>query len=271
MRKKQNKLPQRLVVKLGTENLSSQGRLDQKTFNGIARQTAVLMTAGTEILLVSSGAIRAGKEAMEAKKVNNKLKLSKKELAGIGSPFLLGRWQKAFKRHDILIAQIWITYANWLSKKERVNVKNAISNCLKNGVVPIVNENDVVADDEVRSMERGISENDRLARMVALLIGADAVLFLTDVDGIFNENPRHNHGALMYKQINAADWRKSALINCDGGSSGGRGGMAPKINEAIICYDAGIRAAIAGNTPNAVLKFAQGKPVGTKIGNTDQL
>ncbi len=249
-----------IVIKLGTGALTSgEEKLDSKIFNSVARQVSVLKRRGIDVIIVSSGAIQAGKEAL-ARIGSTKGYLKKKELAGIGSRHLLNKWGSAFSRHRKEIAQIWVTYANWEDPKEKENVKSAIFDYLFHGVIPIINENDVVSQEEIELMEMGISENDRLARMIASLVKADAVLFLTGVGGVLSGDPNDGDFQIIEKVGENQELKLFGL------SENGSGGMEAKIKEGIICKKEGVkRVAIAKLKKDTIISFSDGKRVGTEV------
>jgi len=262
----------KVVLKFGTEALvgksgKSKRKLDQRIFNGVAGQVALLYREQrADVVIVSSGAIKAGKESMERLGINfNDTNLSKGETASVGMTHLLNRWRHAFMSFKILTAPFWITYANWLSEPERRSVCSGILCCSHQGIVPIVNENDVVSANEIELMEKGISENDQLALMVASLIDADAVLFLTDVGGVYETDPRIKSSARMYEEIDAGT-AQALYDSFSGASSNGSGGIKAKLSSALRCFNDGRRVAIAGLDDNVIVDFAKGKPVGTMIG-----
>jgi len=263
----------RLVVKFGTANLCGRdGRLDIAIFRRFAGQIIELNNSGVEVVIVSSGAIKAGKEALEGvagkDKINDAIEsgdFGKKELAGIGSRHLLDMWWAAFSYFYKEIAQVWVTYGNWENEGERQSIKSSILNYLKVGVIPVINENDVVSSEEIELMDRKISENDRLAGMIASLIGADAVLFLTDEGGIYESDPKKNPKTKMYEEVYMFATLEELGIS-DGVSESGTGGMAAKFNEASWCAKRGMQVAIAGNEDDVILKFVRGESVGTRIG-----
>lgn len=253
----------RLIIKIGTGNLVNGGNvMDPKKVVDICRQVAVLVSNGIEVVMVSSGAIKAGKDRMTA--LGQAPSLAKKEWAGIGARHLLNLWGDAFQAHDLEIAQVWLTYANWTHESEYQSIRTSIFSFLKSGIIPLVNENDVVSDREIVLMDQGISENDRLARMVAEMVEADAVLFLTDIGGVFNRDPRTDSTAKIFKSLG-----REVLAEI-GGSNGksdhGTGGIGAKLNEAFICFEKGMKVAIAGLEKDVILDFASGKSVGTSIG-----
>jgi glutamate 5-kinase len=192
--------------------------------------------------------------------------LHKKDLAGIGARHLMNRWGDAFDLYRKEVDQVWVTFGNWHNPGEKRSIKSNILNCLESGVViPVINEADVISDREIKLMERGFSENDKLARMIAFLVEADAILFLTDKGGIYTKDPRKSHKAKLYKEISA--WADPKVIGISNGSSeNGTGGMIAKWKEASRCAKKGMLVAIAGNEKDALTRFVKGESVGTKVG-----
>ena len=265
---KKGPLLRRLIVKFGTTNLCNEnGQLDQGIFDDFAQQVVKLQSKGIEVVIVSSGGIKAGRERAKSLGLKNS-HLDKKELAGIGARHLLNRWGNAFEIYEKEVSQVWVTYANWSNKGEKESIKSSILNFLNAKVVTIVNELDVVSDLEIKSMEEGISENDRLAKMIAFLVDADAVLFLTDEGGIYEQDPQINPRAKLHKEISA--WTKPELIGFSSNTSKyGTSGMRAKFEEAAQCAKKGMRVTIAGREKNVILKFARGEHIGTKITSSD--
>ena len=264
-----------LVVKLGTEVLLGKRwidnkHLDQRIFNKIAGQVIEVQNLGVAVTIVSSGAIQAGREKIEKLERNiirlESIRLERKELAGIGARHLLNMWGKGFGRHSREIAEMWVTYGNWNNEGERQSMRSSILNYHKQRVIPIVNENDVISDKEIRLMDKGLGENDRLARMVAELLNADAILFLTNGGGIYEEDPTLNPGARLYAEIDIETAMR--LAAAPGATSPiGAGGIGAKLREASICAKREMRVAIAGMGRDTIYKFAIGKPVGTIMGD----
>jgi len=259
-------LPERLVVKFGTANFcNTAGKIDQNIFNDFTRQIVELIEKGAEVIIVSSGGIKSGLERMEDLGLTTTY-LDKKELAGIGARHLMNRWGNAFEVYQKEVSQIWITYSNWNDKGERESIKSSILNSLKAKVTPVINELDVVSDWEIKWMEQGISENDRLAKMIALLIEAEAILFLTNEGGVCLEDPKINSRTELYKEISVSTLEKSGLAGIsDNISEFGRGGMRAKFKEASECAQKGMMVAIAGREKDVIIRFARGESVGTKI------
>jgi len=266
------KSPKLLVVKFGTKNLFNGLRpLDSDIFCDYAKQIHELMGLGTKVIIVSSGAIKAGRDIA----ITNGIvvdRLHKKELAGFGMVELMRLWKEAFSKipSGRLVAQILVTYANWESEGERGSIRSSILSLAASGIIPVINENDIISQREIRLMEKGISENDRLARMIALLIKADAVLFLTDVNGIFTGSPKQGSAVLRYAEVKAGATAKELGISAE--TSDSNGGMIAKINEASQCFiEGGMRVAIAGNQENVIRRFAAGEPIGTLVGDETRL
>jgi len=242
----------RIVLKLGTASLMSDGKMDPEVFKSIAKQ--ISSVKGVEFVIVSSGAIQAGREALSGTGIESE-SLEKKDIAGVGSRYLLSHWGSAFLEHGTDVSQIWITYANWENEEEKESVVSAIESYLVAGIVPILNENDVVTQSEISMMEAGISENDRLARMIAFVIKADAVLFLTSVEGVLD-----NNGEVI------SNLSGQEVLDLSSVSDKGRGGMQAKIREGTVCRRGGIsRVAIAKLREDTISRFVSGYSVGTDI------
>ena len=270
MKKTSNK-NNRIVVKFGTENLfGDNNKLEQKVFDGFARQIVSVQDVGIQVVVVSSGAIAAGKDRLCSLQIDPR-KFTKKELAGIGARHLLNKWGSAFEKYNREVGQVLVTYANWEEPSERQNVKTSVLNYARLGIIPVINENDVVSDAEIKLMEKGISENDRLARMVTELIGADGVLFLTNVAGVFEKDPKTYPDAMLYAEVDHRTVGEHIKLDACATSKNGRGGMAAKLMEAIICARMGKNASIAGREKDVIIKFSKGEPAGTRVGESMRL
>lgn len=251
-----------LIVKCGTEFLYAAGvtseaewpHVPQSAFDRVAAEVTFVERSGAPIIIISSGAAKEGKQQLLSQTVP--ARFSAKEYAGIGAPHLYRRWSDAFGRYRKNVAQVLVTAANIDHDGERRNIGYAIAAYHSSGVLPIINENDVVAD-----TEQSIGDNDRLARIIAELVCADAVLFLTRSGGVYDENPACNPRACRYKEIDA----RTALTN-----PWFSGGIARKLLEAVQCFAMGMRVAIAGTEGDTIQRFAAGEPVGTVIGNSVQ-
>lgn len=261
MTKKKNNF-KKIVIKIGTQNLVFNGRLNQLIFYDVARQIVDILKMGIQVTVITSGAVQAGRERL--KFLSKEVNWEKKSIAGIGTRHLFNKWGLAFEKYGYEIGEMLITYANWQDEQELKSIKKTILDYVQFAVVPILNENDVVSDREIKSWENKISENDQLASMVAKLIGADAILFLTDVGGIFDKNPQ-DLSARMYSVININHLPPELKIS-NNTSAGGTGGMEPKVKWASGCVRDGIYTVIGGlQEKDAILKFVRREYIGTLL------
>ncbi len=263
----------RLLVKCGTDVLvGASGRLDQNIFNDIARQC---VESRMSVTIVSSGAIKAGEESILGVEPDPLLPafFSHKEYAAVGARHLLQKWGDAFASAPYRreIAQIWVTFTNIyqvrecttaLDANERDNIGHAIRLCHRQGVVPIVNENDVVSGSWL-----GMG-NDSIAASIAGLTHPDAVLFLTRVGGVYEEDPVQNPRACRYYELDTDAARVVAAAPSSRRSYDahhGNGGMGEKLFQAVRCVEMGMRVGIAGAGDNNIKRFAAGESVGTMV------
>ncbi len=257
----------KVVLKFGTGSLMSNkqnGKLNNNIFYHVANQVSEAKKEGVGIVIVSSGAIQAGKEALKDRPNFHSVieRLNKKELAGIGGRYLLNKWGEVFKTHGIETCQMLVTHANWSNCNERNNIRKGLLDCIELPVIPIVNENDPVSDEEIRWMQQGISENDKLARMISALIEADAILFLTDQGGVYDRNPEKEEAKLI-REINGLE-----RPNVSGKSKTGMGGIDTKIREGMLALEGGVkRAGISGIRlkEKTILKFIRGEKADTEL------
>ncbi len=255
----------KIVLKFGTASLMSKRSnsiLSSTIFRDVGNQVAKLKKKGFNVVIVSSGAVQAGKEVLSFLSPEIKERLNQKEIAGIGNRHLLNRWGEALRPSGMEVCQMLITHENWKNIRERNNIKKGILDCANSSIVPVINENDIVSDEEIRWMEEGISENDKLAQMVAILIKADAMLFLTASEGVYNKDPKEE-GALLLPKIDGLNPPKIFEKSLNGS-----GGMEVKIKAATECLKGGVeRVAISGVHSNkkTILNFAEGKNVGTEV------
>jgi glutamate 5-kinase len=256
----------RLVVKIGTANLINGGEvLSRPVVADVAAQIAELWNEGIETVLVTSGAIAAGRAHCFSSGHNPDL-FAKSRLASIGAWPILSLWGEAFLKHNLLIGQGWITFASWRTPAEQRNLIQGIYEMLSLRVVPVINENDFLADEEARALERGISDNDWLASKVALLIKAGAILFLSDTPGLYEADPKTVKAARQYREIDA----RKIPAHFREGKAGvvGRGGVRSKVFAAAACAKNGIYAVVDSFRigEDTILQFARGESSGTIIG-----
>lgn len=249
----------RIVIKLGTSTLAhSTGRLNLRRVNNLIKVLSDLYNSGREIIIVSSGAIGlgAGKLGMKKRPTDTP---SKQAAAAVGQCELMYMYDQLFGEYGITVAQILLTKA--IIEPDRIkNVENTFCRLLELGVIPVVNENDTVAIDE---LELEIGENDSLSATVAEIAHADLLVILSDIDGLYNKDPHTSDDAELIPVVEKID---SYIENIAGGagSSLGTGGMSTKINAAKIASAAGIDMVIMnGNNPDRLYDLFEDKPVGT--------
>jgi glutamate 5-kinase len=249
----------RIVIKLGTSTLAhSTGRLNLRRMSSLVRVIADIQNSGREIIIVSSGAIGlgAGKLGMKKKPEDTP---SKQAAAAVGQCELMYMYDEFFRNYNIPVAQILLT-KTIIENERRKNVENTFERLIEMGVIPIVNENDTVAIDE---LELEIGENDSLSAIVAEIANADLLIILSDIDGLYSSDPHSNKDA---KLIPVVPEINGYIENIAGGagSSLGTGGMSTKINAGKIASEAGIDMVIMnGNSPEKLYDLFENKPVGT--------
>ena len=246
----------RIVVKVGTSTIAHPtGRLNIRHVDQLVRVMADLKNAGHELILVSSGAIGMGVGKLNLKTRPDDIP-SKQAAAAVGQCELMYMYDNLFDEYGITVAQILLTK----TILEKNNVVNTFEKLISMGVIPIVNENDTVAIDE---LELEIGENDSLSAMVAHLAKADLLVILSDIDGLFSSDPRTDKNAKLIPVVEEID-EKIENIAGGAGSSLGTGGMATKINAAKIATQAGIDMVIMnGKTPEMLYDLFEDIPVGT--------
>lgn len=250
------KTMRKIVIKVGTSTLT-QGtkKLSRSTMLALVQQIVQLKARGYEVVLISSGAVAAGKELLQAHNINSGVS-SKQAAASLGQVKLMQIWTDLFALFDLPVGQMLLTkhdFASTLQQTEQI-----LSCLLQHSIIPIVNENDCVA-----VMEARIGDNDTLAAMVARMIGADAVILLTDQEGLYTADPRYDSDAKLIPVVAHIDDAILALAG-DSATVLGTGGMITKINAAKMASQSGIRTIIASSArPNVLLDLAEGKQLGT--------
>lgn len=261
-----------LVVKEGTESLRNGGQhLDPAIADDTASQIAELWESGIVTALVTSGAIAMGRSHCQSHWRDDR-PFSKNALASIGAWPLLAYWGTAFLKHNLLIGQGWITYASLNNMLERWMFGKGIRELLSLRTVPVINENDLLADEEIRAFEKGFGDNDSLASRVAIHVQAGAILFLSDTDGFYTEDPKLYPEAKRYRSINAhhipPHLMEPRLIE---GTS--RGGVQSKILSAAKCAKSGMYVGVSRQYvgKQTIVRFLNGETTGTFVkarGNT---
>ncbi|MBA7641777.1 Glutamate 5-kinase [subsurface metagenome] len=259
--KKSNLSYHRVVVKLGT-NLLTGGtdHLDEDIMSHLVTQVARLHQQELEILVVSSGAIALGKHKLGLVKQLRGIPF-KQVLASVGQSRLMYVYEQLFGRHNITVAQALLTKADLSDRAGYLNTRNTLLALLELGVICIVNENDVVAVDEIQEAKFG--DNDNLSAIVANLVDADLLLMLGDIGGLYTADPHHHPDARLIQQVNKIDSQIESLASGTS-SSRGIGGMVTKVEAAKLAIASGITVVIAdGRVPDVILKLVAGEAIGT--------
>ena len=253
----------RIVTKFGTGLLTggSEG-LNERVMSGLASQLAQLHTQGLEMVIVSSGAIASGRQqlgiANQAKGVP-----FKQVLASVGQHRLVSLYERLLGRYDITVAQALLARADLLNRAGYLNARNTLLALLELRVVCIVNENDVVAVDELHDAVFG--DNDNLSAMVANLIDADLLMILTDTAGLYTADPRRHPEAQLIPQVERIDLKIERLA-ANTASRLGTGGMITKVAAAKLATSFGVTVVIAdGREPDVILRLARGEAIGTRF------
>ncbi|MBI3972232.1 MAG: glutamate 5-kinase [Chloroflexi bacterium] len=257
----------RVVVKVGTGVLTGgRAELDLERMADLARQIAKLRADGYEVLLVSSGAIAAGRARLPLDRMHRDVP-TKQMLAAIGQHLLMQTYDQLLSPYGIAVAQTLLTKADLRHRLGYLNARNTLLGLLEHGVLPIINENDVIAVDEIRFAEndRLFGENDNLAAMVANLVDAHTLINLTNAGGLFTADPRLDPDARLIPEVARINKCIEALAG-GAGTAQGTGGMRTKIEAAKLATASGITVIIApGFEPDVLLRLATGEPIGTRF------
>jgi len=249
----------RCVIKIGSALLTANGAgLNQELIRDLARQIAELRSRGVEVVLVTSGAVAVGMQRMSLRKRPHALH-ELQAMAAIGQMGLVQTYETAFQLHGLHTAQVLLTHDDLSNRGRYLNARSALRSLLKLGVIPVINENDTVATDEIR-----FGDNDTLAALVANLIEAGLLLILTDQEGLYDKDPRISTDAQL---IDTADASDSSLKKLAGGSGEfGRGGMLTKLEAAAKAGRSGAHTIIAsGKQPQAAIRALAGEAIGTLL------
>jgi len=248
----------RLVVKVGSGVLSQGGRgIHRPTLAALAGALGALRDGGTEVVLVSSGAILAGMEALELAERPKDLPV-KQAAAAVGQSHLMRAYEEAFQPCGRRVAQILLTREDLRHRGRYLNARNTLLTLLGLGVIPVVNENDTVAVQEIQ-----FGDNDTLSALVATLVDADLLVILTDIEGLYTADPHRNPEARLIPTVRPQD-AVDAFCADDTGSAASIGGMSTKVSAARRAMAAGIATVVAsGRQPAALLRIAAGEEVGT--------
>ena len=248
----------RIVVKVGTSTLvRTSGKPDFRRMDRLVREIADLKNAGREMVLVSSGAIAIGMDSIGLQKKPAEIP-ARQALAAIGQSSLMTLYKKFFADYGQTAAQVLLTKENAARHHQYANSRNALLELLAMGAVPVINENDVVAVDEIK-----IGDNDNLSAVVAALVDADALIILSDIDGVYTANPRTDAAACLISEIPEITPEIERLAG-GAGSAQGTGGMQTKIEAAKIAQNAGVTMVIARGGEDGIIRgILRGEEIGT--------
>ena len=253
----------RIVAKLGTSLLTGgSDHLNQDIMSTLVAQLAQLHRQGLELLIVSSGAIAAGRHKLGLTKEHKGIPF-KQVLASVGQSRLMNVYEQLFAQHNITVAQALLTRADLADRAGYLNTRNTLLALLELRVLCIVNENDVVAVDEIQEAKFG--DNDNLSAMVANLVDADLLLILTDIAGLYTADPQRDPDARLIPQVDRIDSEIERLATATAGNLG-TGGMTTKIEAAKLATASGVTVIIAdGREPDIILRLAAGETSGTRF------
>jgi len=253
----------RIVAKFGTSLLTGgSDHLDRDIMANLVSRVAQLHKQGLEVIIVSSGAIASGRHKLGLTKKIKGIPF-KQVLASVGQHRLMSLYEQLFSQYDITVAQALLTKADLLDRAGYLNARNTLLALLELGVLCIVNENDVVAVDELQEARFG--DNDNLSAMVANLIDADLLLILTDTAGLYTADPHRDPHARLISEVRRIDSEIERLA-ADTPSRLGTGGMITKIEAAKLATSSGVTVVIAdGREPDIILRLASGEAIGSRF------
>lgn len=247
----------RIVIKVGTSTLTyGTGKMNLKRIDRMAMILSDLHNQGKEIILVSSGAIGVGVGKLGLKQKPDSTK-ERQAVSAVGQCELMYLYDKVFSEYNNTVAQILLTKDDIAIPKRKRNTQNTVETLLEMGIIPVVNENDTVAIDEIE-----IGDNDTLSALVADFVDADLLILFSDIDGLYSADPHKDKNAELVQTVYDIDSVRAAAA----GSAGkqGTGGMVTKLDAAEIATSAGIHMVIAnGNNMDAIYDILDGEPVGT--------
>ena len=250
----------RIVVKIGTSTLAyATGQLNIRRVEALCKTMSDIRNAGHELILVSSGAIGMGVGKLGLRNRPQDIP-TKQAAAAVGQCELMYIYDKLFSEYHHTVAQLLITADNLTSEIRHTNFTNTLNRLLELGVVPVINENDTVATEEIV-----IGDNDTLAANVARSVGAQMLILLSDIDGLYTADPHTNPNAKLLPVVRRVDEDIKKLAGVSS-TTQGTGGMVTKLRAAEICLGCGCEMVIAnGNNPAALYDIVEGKPVGTRF------
>ena len=256
----------RVVLKLGTRVLThADGTLALARMFAVVEAAAALRRSGKEVLLVSSGAVGLGREALRLDRMPEELS-ERQACAAVGQTRLMGLYDGGFSRLGLVCGQVLLSPGDFDDRVRYLNLRSTLTALLRRGVVPVINENDAVSTDELAFVEGAgrqiFGDNDRLSALVATKLDADLLVLLTDVDGLYDRDPKKHEGARLLTRVDEVDELDDAAGGCS--SEVGRGGMRSKVDAAAVAARGGCHAVIAsGLEPDALGRVLVGDELGT--------
>ena len=250
----------RIVVKVGSSLVTDEGRgLDQAAIGEWCRQLSILVRSGREVIMVSSGAIAEGMKRLGWSSRPHEIH-ELQAAAAVGQMGLAQMYETKLRENGLGSAQVLLTHADLADRERYLNARSTLFTLLKLGVVPVINENDTVVNDEIK-----FGDNDTLGALVANLVEADALVILTDQTGLYSADPRKDPAARLVHEAKAADPALEAMAG-GAGSSLGRGGMITKILAAKRAAGSGASTVIAwGREPDVLVRLTRGESIGTLL------
>jgi glutamate 5-kinase len=251
----------RIVAKFGTSLLTSgTAHLDLQIMSSLVEQIARLHHQGKEVVIISSGAIASGRQKL--KEVPERKNIPFKQvLASVGQSHLMYTYEQLFSKHDITVAQALLTKEDIRDRSGYLNARNTLLALIELGIICVVNENDVVAIDEIEGLKFG--DNDNLSAMVANLIDADLLALLTDIGGLYTSDPHYNPQAQLIRRVDKIDAEIERTAS-DTACRQGIGGMITKIEAARLATCSGVNVIIAdGREPDILVRISEGEYIGT--------
>lgn len=250
----------RIVIKIGSSSLqhAETGNMDYPKLERLVRQLCDLRNRGMDVCLVSSGAIAVGRQSMGLKERPTNI-ATKQACAAVGQGRLMMTYQRMFAEYNQVAGQVLMTKNTMIDNVSRKNAQNTFEELFRMGVIPIVNENDTVSTYEMQ-----FGDNDSLSAIVASLVGADLLILLSDIDGLFTDDPRQNPDAKLVPFVEHLDQHFEDMAKGTTGSDVGTGGMATKLTAAKIATLSGADMVIAnGKDVDVIHQIMEGEPVGT--------
>lgn len=250
----------RIVVKIGSSSLThpETGALNLHKVEKLVRVLCELKNRGKDVVLVSSGAVAVGRQSMNITEKPREV-AEKQALAAIGQARLMMTYERIFSEYSQTTAQILLTKDTMIQEKSRENAKNTFEKLFKMGVIPVVNENDTVATHEIE-----FGDNDRLSAIVAALIQADLLILLSDIDGLYTDDPHRNLDAKLIPVVKELSEEVLSMGKSTGSSNVGTGGMAAKLVAAQMAADAGVDMVVAnGDNVHVIYSILSGEAQGT--------